>query len=214
MKVLLLYLPVFFLCLVCRAQSYRLVYDEGMPELYDEVHIILQQKVNGTFRDIMPKRYTLTTTDGKIDHNTFRFIRQRICQNNGIAHFTLKIDGKQIPLEMQLPVLADIRFNLYTDSIKPILNFYVNVEGTFSSGRVLPLDANHISITSDAGSMNGMEWVAPQQRNFEKVTFTATSRCKPALHISKTVYLKKHQDPRDAAEYRGKTEAELLNRRK
>jgi hypothetical protein len=56
-------------------------------------------------------------------------------------------------------------------------------------------------MTSDEGTMKGMEWILPKERNFEKVTFTATSRVNPSLRCTVTLYLNKYKDPRDAEGY-------------
>jgi hypothetical protein len=102
---------------------------------------------------------------------------------------------------LQLPYLTDLRFNLYADSIKPILNFYVNVEGVFSSGKIFPLTESQVALTANEGSMNGMEWVVPRERQFDHVVFTATSTVNPSITKSVTVYLKRYKDPRDAEGY-------------
>jgi hypothetical protein len=97
--------------------------------------------------------------------------------------------------------LKRIYFNLYTDSIKTILNYYVNVEGEYRNGRFLPLDTNSITITADNGRMSGNEWIAPKDIHFEKVTFHVTAKGRPELHDQVTVWLKRAKDPRDDMNY-------------
>lgn len=95
--------------------------------------------------------------------------------------------------------LKRIYFNPYTDSLKPVLNFYVNVEGEYGDGRILPMDTSLVQVTADAGEMAGMEWlVRPGMPRYEKVTFTATARENPALRDQITVWMKKAPDPADA----------------
>lgn len=95
--------------------------------------------------------------------------------------------------------LVRIYFNLYTDSIKPVLNFYVNVEGEYSDGRILPMDTGTVKIAADSGEMAGMEWlVKAGMPRYEKVTFTVTARENPALQDRVTVWMKKSPDPADA----------------
>src|SRR5947209_1944729 len=72
--------------------------------------------------------------------------------------------------------LQRVYFNLYTDSIKTVLNYYVNVEGQYEHNRILPLDTSLVVITSDKGSMVGNEWIVPQKIDFEKVTFTTFAK--------------------------------------
>ena len=95
------------------------------------------------------------------------------------------------------PKLKRIYFNLYTDSIKTILNYYVNVEGEYSNGRTLPMDANTITITADHGTMSGVEWVAPKVIDFEKVSFHAVAKDDPGIQADITVWMKRAKDPRD-----------------
>ena len=93
--------------------------------------------------------------------------------------------------------LKRIYFNLYTDSIKTILNYYVNVEGEYRNGRVLPMDAHTITITADHGTVSGVEWVAPKDINFEKVCFRAVANDDSGVNANIVVWLKRAKDPRD-----------------
>ena len=106
-----------------------------------------------------------------------------------------------VALHAQPPkaALKRIYFNLYTDSIKTVLNYYVNVEGEYTDGRYLPLDASTISLTADNGTISGNEWIAPAEIRFEKVTFRAVAKGNPKLHDEITVWLKRAKDPRDDA---------------
>lgn len=97
----------------------------------------------------------------------------------------------------QYSELKNIRFNLYADSIKPVLNYYVNVEGEFSDGRILPLDQNDIILEADWGKILNSEWVIPKKLEKDCVVFTATARNNPALRKQVTVYIQKRKDPRD-----------------
>ncbi len=90
-----------------------------------------------------------------------------------------------------------IYFNLYTDSIKTVLNYYVNVEAEMSNGRYLPMDTSLVTISADHGRMSGNEWVAPKQIAFDRVRFTAVLRADPAVRAETTVYIKQGIDPRD-----------------
>jgi hypothetical protein len=110
------------------------------------------------------------------------------------------------------PRLVRVYFNPYTDSIKTVLNYYVNVEGEYSDGTFLPLDTTEIVLRSDVGAMAGNEWVIPKKIDFEKVTFTATARTNPRLYATATLWIQKWKDPRDAADYKDLTEEELRRR--
>jgi hypothetical protein len=93
--------------------------------------------------------------------------------------------------------LKRVYFNMYTDSIKTILHYYVNVEGEYHNGRFLPLDTNSVVITADNGTMVGNDWIAPRQITFEKVTFRVASKTNSRLRDEVTVWLKRAKDPRD-----------------
>lgn len=98
------------------------------------------------------------------------------------------------------PQVKRIYFNLYTDSIKTVLNYYVNVEAELSNGNYLPLDTSTIILQSDQGRMSGNEWIPPRSIGFDRVRFTARLKSDPALHEAITVFLKREKDPRDNPE--------------
>lgn len=111
--------------------------------------------------------------------------------------FLICLPAISVSAVAQNPALKDIRFNLYADSIKPVLNYYVNVEGVFSNGRILPLDKNDIILEADWGEIHNSEWVIPKRLEKECVVFTATARNNPELRKQITVYIQKSKDPRD-----------------
>lgn len=195
-----------------RSQEYRLVYDaQSLPELYTTIQVYPEVKQGGEFRRLSKNKYKLSAGGTLFGGNELRYNRRQLYDNNGIVDLKLHTAGKEIPLSLQLPVLEDIRINLYTDSIKPILNYYINVEGKFSSGRILPLDSSFVYITCDAGSMSGLEWIAPKERNFDRVHFTITNKYRPREQEQLVLYLKKYNDPRDSKDYQEKTEEEIIN---
>jgi|GEM_PF-1154362 len=192
-------LAIFLLCLASqvRAQQYRLSYDpSSVPELYFRTNIILEESTNTGYREYRGT-YRLQPETGKLLGREFSFDANDIQRTSGQFSFLADIRGEKVRLTLKLPTLTDIRFNLYTDSIKPILNYYVNVEGVYSNGKIYPLTTDQITVKSDAGIMQGMEWIAPANRNFDRVTFTAISRFNPALQKSRTVFLKRGVDVRD-----------------
>ncbi len=99
--------------------------------------------------------------------------------------------------------LVRIWFNPYADSIKPVLNYYIAVDGEFSDGSFLPMDSSYINLTADHGTLAGNEWVLPKTIDFDRVTFRAEGRNNPALRDSITLWIKKSRDQRDAPDYSG-----------
>ncbi|RYD57357.1 MAG: hypothetical protein EOP56_08595 [Sphingobacteriales bacterium] len=202
------------------AQDYRISIDGFvMPELNAPVTVFAEAKSGSGYKEIPTRRYQLRCVDGRpagSGKNGYSFMidREQVYRNNGRARFELTTDGKTVSVSLSIPILGDMRFNLYTDSIKPILNYYVNVEGTFTNGQILPVDTSLITVTSDNGMMKGMEWIAPKQRSFDKVKFTATSKYNPSLSMSATMYIKKFDDPRDAPGYEDRTEDDIKDGRR
>ena len=113
----------------------------------------------------------------------------------------LALTSSAWPGHAQQPVLQRIYFNLYTDSLKPVLNYYVNVEGEYSDGSYRPLDTTTIRLTADRGVLRGNEWLIPPVIEYDRVTFRAVSKGNPALQDTITVWIKKGKDPRDAPDY-------------
>ena len=99
------------------------------------------------------------------------------------------------------PKLRRLYFNLYTDSLKPVLNYYVNVEGETVDGNYLPLDTTDILLTASWGQMQGNEWIIPAVLMRDSVTFYASSRQNPALSDRITIWIQKRKDPRDNPDY-------------
>lgn len=204
-----------FCCARLFAQEYRLIYDEqSLPELYNNIYLFAEVKQDGDYRQLNVNKYRLQTNEGEVDGNSFTYNRQQLYDNKGIVHVDLVTGNRTIPLTVSLPILQEVNINLYTDSIKPILNYYLNVEGKFSSGRVFPLDSGFVTVTCDAGSMRGLEWILPKERNFDKVNFTVVNKFNPDDRKQVTVYLKKSKDPRDDPNYQDRTEDEIINNRR
>ena len=182
------------------AQDYRLAYDSStIPELYHQTTLILQQKNGDRWNDVTTK-YKLISSNLQIIGKSIAYSEDVGKIDNGRIKIIAVVENREVPLTLQLPVLQDIRYHLYTDSIKPILNYYVNVEGVYSSGRIYPLTEQDVTITADIGRMVGMAWEAPN-RTFDKVTFTVSSRLNPTLSKTIILYRQRRIDPRDALDY-------------
>ena len=197
-----------------QAQQYRLVYDGGsLPELYKRIKVHAEELQGGHYKELPERAYKLSCKEALLNGNILQYDRGTLYRQNGDLHVDLLKDGKSIPLILHLPVLTDIRYNLFTDRIKPVLNYYVNVEGIFSNGKIYPLDTSFVTITSSEGIMQGMEWVVPRVHKFEKVIFTTTTLYYPFLQKEITLYLKKYNDPRDAAGYEDLSEEDIIRNR-
>lgn len=185
-------LSAWFFSILCHAQGYRLSYDEySIPELYNSVQVVVEETGADNRCQPVTGKYTLQSTEAKFIGNRIEVDRKTLHQNKGIINCTLTYKGKTHLLPLKLPVLTGIRFNPYADSIKPVLNYYLNVEGVFSSGKVYPLNIAHVDIRASKGSVQGMEWVKPAVIDFDKVTFTAVCTYDAVIATQVTVYIKK-----------------------
>lgn len=87
-----------------------------------------------------------------------------------------------------------IYFNLYTDSLKKGSYNYINVEGVFSGGRVLPLDTTQLVFSSSFGSFHRNSLWIPFDADVEKVDITVRLRSNSSRFIERTVYIKRKDD--------------------
>lgn len=188
---------------LCNGQRFRLNYDSSsIPELYQQTHIFLEILVNEQWR-LATDRYRIKclTPGALLNQGTLTY-NNEIANSNHSLHFEIEIDNRVLPLELKLPTLKAIRIRPYTDSIKPVLDFYVPVEGVFSSGRIFPLSEQQAYVTPTVGKMDGFSWKPPALAAFEKVTFTAHSTQNEQLTHEITLYKKRKQDARDEPDYR------------
>lgn len=199
-------LATILLLIVCgssHAQAYRITYDSStIPELYFETKLALEQQVGNQWMPVR-ERYTIRSKQPGIamKNNTIHYDPQALTDNNGIVWLDVKLGDSSVQLPVILPRLTQIRIRPYTDSIKPILDFYVPVDGIFSTGRVFPISADQVSVTASIGSMQGLSWSAPVDKNFDHVVFHAQTRQNPTLTDEKRIYRQRAIDKRDSPDY-------------
>src|SRR5690606_23858992 len=85
-----------FLCFAsnaqAQAQEFRLRYDSSsIPELYNQVYIILEEKKQDGYHPFKGK-YKLETTDGNLKGNEFFFQRNPADDSETVAHFKVTVD--------------------------------------------------------------------------------------------------------------------------
>ncbi len=188
----LIILGVVLYCHTGICQQYKLSYDSrNIPELYDEVELAVQQSTGSGGYKVIRSGYTLQAETGTIEGKVLKFDRAVVQRNAGTLHFTLTYNKQVHNLTLTLPVLTKIHFNLYADSIKPVLNYYLNVEGVFSNGKIYPLDVSHVNIAASRGTMQDMEWIKPAKIDFDKVSFVARYKYDSTITAETTVYIKK-----------------------
>lgn len=95
---------------------------------------------------------------------------------------------------VQSQSLDSIYFNLYTDSLKKGTYNYINVEGVFKNGRILPLDSTHVKFVASRGHFKGNSlWVEPDTKE-EKISITVIQKNDPSRAIYTSIYIKKYED--------------------
>lgn len=196
----LFFLLVFSLPVLAIAQTYHLSYSpDDMPELYNSISIFVDNVVDGTAKPAKGYQLFYKANDEAffVKKGVIELNKRELYEQNGVLNFIIKKGGKEIPSSLTLPILKDIRFNLYTDSIKPVLDYYLNIEGEFTNGQIYPLDNSLIDVSSSQGEMDGMTWIKPKVIDFDSVTFTAVCRYNPAIAKDITLFIKQWQDPRD-----------------
>lgn len=190
MKYLILLIISAFASNLATCQEYRISY-EGLPELYETVDISLEQNNQSGDYTTITGNFKIATEDGEINGHQLAFDRAHIHRKSGNIEVIVTQKKQTQTVQLSLPILKEIRFNLYADSIKPVLNYYLNVEGVFSNNKVYPLDSNFITITSDNGTVQGNEWIKPNNINFDSVNFVAICKYDSTITSSTKVYIKK-----------------------
>jgi len=84
-----------------------------------------------------------------------------------------------------------IYFHLYTDSLKKGFYNYINVDGKLSDGTWMPLDSNHVQLTSDAGPMTGNDLFIDSSYTGETVRVKARLRANPKIWKEVTIHIRK-----------------------
>lgn len=103
-------------------------------------------------------------------------------------------------------MVDSIYFHLYTDSLKKGVYNYINVDGRLPNGKYVPLTANDLFYSSNAGTWVDNNLIIDSSYQKDSVVIKATLKNAPYTSKEITVYLKKN-----IALEPLKTEEELLN---
>ena len=87
--------------------------------------------------------------------------------------------------------IDSIYFNLYTDSLKKGFYNYINVDGKLSDGSWMPLDSNHVMLSSDGGPITGNDLFIDSSYMGDKVRVKARLRSNPKIWKEVTIYIRK-----------------------
>ncbi|MBC9934585.1 hypothetical protein [Chitinophaga qingshengii] len=177
----------------------------AVAELYDRVPIGVElvyndnstRQTTGLLRgNIRWNKIQVSTSNGNIQNGILSFNRQQLAKDH--YHITITVSGESTePLSatITLPRLVGLRFNHYADSIKRNIRYYMNVEGKFSSGRVLPLDTVQLRFRTSTGTVIGQDVLVEQNDSAKAVIIEAWYKPNPELYIRSEVPVKIMPDP-------------------
>lgn len=139
--------------------------------------------------------YEIPDSFGSVNRKgLFTFDRAMLESVEGKIPVKVYMDSIERTGFIKIPYQMDIRFNFYTDKIKPVLNFWINVEATYENGSILPLSADEVIITTSYGEVEGLELKLPEEPEVDEVTITACLRESPDVCIEQTVPIMKQDD--------------------
>jgi len=177
----------------------------SIAELYDHIPIGLEFKyANGQVRKTEGylqgvyrwRNIKITSSAGSVQNGYLLLDRQRLAKLHYQVELTITLPESAQPLTttLTLPHLESIRFNHYADSLKRGIRFYLNVEGSFSSGKIYPLDTAAVKFTASAGKLLGQDLLLNTNDATRTITVTATNKNDPSMSISSTIPVKQLQD--------------------
>lgn len=177
----------------------------SIAELYDHIPIGLEFKyANGQVRKTEGylqgvyrwRNIKITSSAGSVQNGYLQLDRQRLAKLHYQVELTITLPESAQPLTttLTLPHLESIRFNHYADSLKRGIRFYLNVEGSFSSGKIYPLDTAAVKFTASAGKLLGQDLLLNTGDATHTITVTATNKNDPSMSISSTIPVKQLQD--------------------
>ena len=209
-------LKSFLLCFVCtlpllvnaqQAQVVRITgsYDpNAVTELYNVTPIGIQffmsdsssrqttGYLQGSYRW---NTLNISSSNGSIRNGVLYFNRPQLIKDNYRITLTVSTDDHS-PLQttLTLPHIVGIRFNHYADSVKRDIRFYLNVEGKFSSGKVLPLDTSALRFAASTGTIIGQDLLLEKNDSAKTVTVEAWYKHNNQMYLRSVIPVKQAPD--------------------
>jgi len=171
------------------------------PEIFNRVPIGFvitysdgsQKKTSGLLSgNLKWRKLKIHSDQGKIKKGMLIYDRKLVWNNNHRVTFGIKYQDTMVVCNLKLPYPESIRFNLYTDSIKKKVPFYLNVEGTFSNGKIYPLDTNMIHITASSGNVEGNTLQLSQKDTISTIKTVVSLKWDKTLEDSVIIPVKTH----------------------
>jgi hypothetical protein len=179
---------------------------EAIAELYDRIPLGLEfiyangqtRKTEGYLQGAYRWRnIKVNSSNGSVQNGYLLINRQELASQHYKVTLTISVPDSPQPITttLTLPHLESIRFNHYADSLKRGIRFYLNVEGTFTSGKVYPLDTTAIKFQTSAGSLMGQDLLLNINDNTtQTITVTAVNKSDAAMSITSTIPVKQLSD--------------------
>lgn len=199
-----------FVSLLANAQQANVIRIKGsydstaVTELYNSAPIGIQlfyrdsstQQTTGYLRgNYRWNKLNVSSSNGTIRNGVLYFDRPQLVKDH--YRITLTVNtGNNKPLQsiITLPYVTGIRFNHYADSIKRDIRFYLNVEGKFSSGKVLPLDTGTVRFAASAGEILGQDLLLPKNDTIKTVTVEAWYKHNNRMYLRSVIPVKQAPD--------------------
>ncbi|MFY0253771.1 hypothetical protein ACDQ55_07420 [Chitinophaga sp. 30R24] len=209
LKRLLPCVPVLF-SLQVTAQQAKLVritgcYDTtAVSELYNKVPVgiqlfysdsSMQQTTGWLHGSYRWHKLKVNSSNGNIQDGILYFNRAQLIKDN--YRITLTVNNEDsVPLQttLHMPYVTGIRFNHYADSVKRDIRFYLNVEGKFSSGKILPLDTATIRFVASDGKIIGQDLLLPANDTSKTVTVEAWYKYGKQFYLHSVLPVKQAPD--------------------
>ncbi|MGX5819456.1 hypothetical protein ACWKWU_14730 [Chitinophaga lutea] len=152
------------------------------------------------------------TAYGEVNNGVLRYDRNSARPDNYRLRLLVTLGerpSKQYEVMLQLPYLTGIRFRHYADSLKRGIQFYLNVEGIYNTGRIYPLDTTRIRFTASTGELIGQNLLIPLNDSLTRsIDVTAVYRGDSTMRVESVVPVKQLPDDESLL----KTESEIFGR--
>ncbi len=156
--------------------------------------------------------YSIDDTFGTLkSRGRFRFDREKLKEMNGTIPVNVMLNGVKTKGFIKIPYNNNFRFNFYTDKIKPVLNFWINVERIYEDGKILPMSSDEVLLSTSYGEIRGLELILPEKSTVKFVTITACLASDHEICIQETLPIMKQDDRgywEDEDEYQENMESE------
>ncbi len=186
-----------------KVQKVQAFYDStAIPEVFQKVpvgfRLIFTDQSTAATRGFLHGRIrwrdlNIRTAQGTIHNGELTFDPEKVWENKHRVSFDITYADTTLHCDLALPYLQEIHLNLFVDSIKREVPFYLNTEGHFSSGKVYPLDTGKLRFYTSAGALTGNVLQLPQTDTAtKKIRIISVFKWNEAISDSAVVPVKTH----------------------